>query len=165
MATERPSPVCPDCGSPLPPDSPHALCAACLLRLALASQTLAGDGKSSPISPPLTPEEIADRFPGFEILECLGRGGMGVVYKARQKSLDRWVAIKIVAPEKHGEEMFSGRFAREAAMLAKLSHPNIVTIHDFGETDRLFFIVMEYVDGVNLRDLVSDGRLAPEQAL
>ncbi|MCB1130549.1 MAG: serine/threonine protein kinase [Verrucomicrobiae bacterium] len=136
-----------------------------MLRLALASQTLAGDGKSSPISPPLTPEEIADRFPGFEILECLGRGGMGVVYKARQKSLDRWVAIKIVAPEKHGEEMFSGRFAREAAMLAKLSHPNIVTIHDFGETDRLFFIVMEYVDGVNLRDLVSDGRLAPEQAL
>ncbi len=165
MATTSPSPVCPDCGVPLSQESFYALCAACLLRQALASQTRVDEGKSAPFFPPLTPEEIADRFPGFEILECLGRGGMGVVYKARQKSLDRWVAIKIVAPEKHGEERFSGRFAREAATLAKLSHPNIVTIHDFGETDGLFYIVMEFVDGVNLRDLVSDGRLAPEQAL
>lgn len=165
MTTRPSSPACPDCGEPLPADSPHTLCASCLLRQALASQTIAGEGKYGPMSPPLTPEEIADRFPGFEILECLGRGGMGVVYKARQKSLDRWVAIKIVAPEKHGEERFSGHFAREAATLAKLSHPNIVTIHDFGETDGLFFIVMEFVDGVNLRDLVRDGRLAPEQAL
>ena len=165
MATTSPSPVCPDCGSPLSPESPFALCAACLLRQALASQTRIDGGKSAPFFPPLTPEEIADRFSGFEIIECLGRGGMGVVYKARQKSLDRWVAIKIVAPEKHGEERFSGRFAREAATLAKLSHSNIVTIHDFGETDGLFYIVMEFVDGVNLRDLVSEGRLAPEQAL
>lgn len=165
MATTSPSPVCPDCGTPLSPESPYALCAACLLRQALSSQTLLDEGKSTPFFPPLTPEEIADRFPGFEILECLGRGGMGVVYKARQKSLDRWVAIKIVAPEKNGEERFSGRFAREAATLAKLSHSNIVTIHDFGETDGLFYIVMEFVDGVNLRDLVSEGRLAPEQAL
>jgi predicted Ser/Thr protein kinase len=165
MDANSSSPVCPDCGAPLPADSPHALCAACLLRQALASQTLVDEGKPGPVSPPLTPEEIADRFPGFEILECLGRGGMGVVYKARQKSLDRWVAIKIVAPEKHGEERFAGRFAREAATLAKLSHPNIVTIHDFGETGGLFYIVMEHVDGVNLRDLVSEGRLDPEQAL
>lgn len=165
MDTSSPSPVCPDCGAPLPPESPFSLCAACLLRQALASQTRIDDAKPTPFFPPLTPEEITDRFPGFEILECLGRGGMGVVYKARQKSLDRWVAIKIVAPEKHGEERFSGRFAREAATLAKLSHPNIVTIHDFGETDGLFYIVMEFVDGVNLRDLVSEGRLAPEQAL
>lgn len=165
MATSSPSPVCPDCDAPLPPESPFALCATCLLRQALASQTHIDDEKPTSFFPPLTPEEITDRFPGFEILECLGRGGMGVVYKARQKSLDRWVAIKIVAPEKHGEERLSGRFAREAATLAKLCHPNIVTIHDFGETDGLFYIVMEYVDGVNLRDLVSDGRLAPEQAL
>lgn len=135
------------------------------MRQALASQTRIGDGKSTPFFPPLTPEEISDRFPGFEIQECLGRGGMGVVYKAQQKSLDRWVAIKIVAPEKLGEEHLSGRFAREAATLAKLNHPNIVTIHDFGETQGLFYIVMEFVDGVNLRDLVSEGKLAPEQAL
>jgi predicted Ser/Thr protein kinase len=114
---------------------------------------------------PLPPEEIAGRFPGFEILECLGRGGMGVVYKARQKSLDRIVAIKILPPEGVGEEAFSERFAREAATLAKLSHPNIVTVHDFGETAGLFYIVMEYVDGVNLRDLLREGKLEAKQAL
>jgi hypothetical protein len=90
---------------------------------------------------------------------------MGVVYKARQKSLDRWVAIKILPPERVGEKAFADRFAREAAVLAKLSHPNIVTVHDFGEADGLFYIVMEYVDGVNLRDLLRAGKLAPEQAL
>ena len=131
----------------------------------MVSQTLATDGKPAFVSAPPSPEEIAGRFPGFEILECLGRGGMGVVYKARQKSLDRVVAIKILAPEKHGEERFAARFAREAATLAKLNHPNIVTIHDFGETGGWFYIVMEYVEGVNLRDLVSEGKLAPEQAL
>jgi len=153
-----------DCGTALPADSPQSLCPACLLRQALASRTVVnGDARSS--APPPTPEEIADKFPQFEILECLGRGGMGVVYKARQKSLDRIVAIKILPPERVGEEKFSDRFAVEAATLAKLSHPNIVTVHDFGETGGLFFIVMEYVDGVNLRDLLRDGKLEPKQAL
>jgi tRNA A-37 threonylcarbamoyl transferase component Bud32 len=104
-------------------------------------------------------------LPQFEITECLGRGGMGVVYKARQKSLDRWVVIKILAPERLGEETFAARFAREAATLAKLTHPNIVTVHDYGETAGLFYIVMEYIDGVNLRDLLRDGKLEPQQAL
>ena len=114
---------------------------------------------------PPSPEEIADKFPQFEITECLGRGGMGVVYKVRQKSLDRWVAIKILPPERIAEGRFAERFTREAATLAKLSHPNIVTIHDFGETGGLFYIVMEYVDGANLRDLLREGKLDPKQAL
>lgn len=162
---ELPRP-CPDCGTPLPADSPQALCPACLMRQALASRTLdeAGSASSAP-PPPWSPEEIADKFPGYEILECLGRGGMGVVYQARQKSLDRLVAIKILPPERVGEERFSERFAVEAATLAKLSHPNIVTVHDFGETGGLFYIVMEYVDGVNLRDLLREGKLEPQQAL
>jgi serine/threonine protein kinase len=136
------------------------------MRQALASRTILPDGgNDAPVSPPPSPEEIADRFPGFEILECLGRGGMGVVYKARQKSLDRMVAIKILPPERVGDGKFPERFAIEAATLAKLSHPNIVTVHDFGETGGLFYIVMEYVDGVNLRDLLRDGKLEPKQAL
>ena len=73
---------------------------------------------------------------------------MGVVYKARQKSLNRLVAIKILAPEREHDARFAGRFAREAELLAKLSHPHIVTIHDFGETGGLYFLVMEFVDGV-----------------
>lgn len=161
---ESPRP-CPDCGTLLPADSPQALCPACLMHQALASRTLGGDGNPAPATPPWSPEEIADRFPGYEILECLGRGGMGVVYKARQKSLDRMVAIKILPPERVGEEKFSDRFAVEAATLAKLNHPNIVTVHDFGETGGLFYIVMEYVDGVNLRDLLREGKLEPQQAL
>jgi len=158
------TPTCPDCGASLPADSPQSLCPACLMRQALASRTIV-DGDEKSAAPPLTPEEIADKFPAFEILECLGRGGMGVVYKARQKSLNRLVAIKILAPERENESRFAERFAREAEMLARLNHPHIVTIHDFGETGGLFYLVMEFVDGVNLRDLLRDGKLEPKQAL
>ena len=161
----EPTSHCPDCGTPLPADSPQALCPACLMKQALASRTLVEEGKESPASPPISPEALAEKFPGFEILECLGRGGMGVVYKARQKSLGRLVAIKILPPERVGEAKFADRFAIEAATLAKLSHPNIVTVHDFGEIGGLFYIVMEYVDGVNLRDLLREGKLEPKQAL
>jgi len=161
-----PAPVCPECGTRLPEDSPGALCPTCLMRQALASRTVPDpDADAPPPAPPPPPEEIAGHFPQFEITECLGRGGMGVVYKARQKSLDRWVAIKILAPERVGEERFAERFAREAQMLASLSHPNIVTVFDYGETGGLYYIVMEFVDGVNLRDLLREGKLEPRQAL
>ena len=127
---------CPECGKPVPAESQHQVCPACLLRQALASRTKPhGDVNASNI-PPLAPEEIAGKFPQFEITECLGRGGMGVVYKARQKSLDRWVAIKILPPERVGEDKFAERFAREAQTLARLNHPNIVTVFDYGEPCR-----------------------------
>jgi len=158
-----PSNTCPECGRPLPANSQHQLCPACLMAQAIASQT-AGEAVSAPAAVP-APEEIAGKFPQFEILECLGRGGMGVVYKARQKSLNRLVAIKILAPERLHDARFAGRFAREAELLAKLSHPRIVTIHDFGETGGLYFLVMEFVDGVSLRDLLREGKLEPGQAL
>jgi len=135
---------------------------------ALASRTVADAGEKvgyAPPVPPIPPEEMAGRFPQFDILECLGRGGMGVVYKARQKSLNRLVAIKILAPERKRDARFAGRFAREAELLAQLSHPHIVIIHDFGETGGLYYLVMEFVDGVNLRDLLREGKLEPKQAL
>jgi serine/threonine protein kinase len=165
MTEQKPN-LCPECGKPVPAESQHQLCPACLMAQAFASCTIQSQaGTPERQSPPLSPDDIADKFPLFEITECLGRGGMGVVYKARQKSLDRWVAIKILAPERVGQEKFAERFAREAATLAKLSHPNIVTIHDFGQTDGLFYLVMEFVDGVNLRELLRESKLAPEQAL
>ena len=157
--------TCPDCGATLPPDSPQALCPACLMRQALASRTIVDGDHPAPASPPLTTEELGEKFPGYEILQCLGRGGMGVVYKARQKSLNRIVAIKILAPERGSESRFAERFAREAELLARLNHPHIVTIHDFGETGGLFYLVMEFVDGVNLRDLLREGKLEAKQAL
>src|SRR3954447_4193241 len=137
--------VCPECGKPVPADSQHQLCPVCLIAQAMASQS--AEGKPAPAATPPSPEEIAGKFPQFDILECLGRGGMGVVYKARQKSLNRIVAIKVLAPEREHEPRFAERFAREAELLAKLSHPHIVTIHDFGETSGLYYLVMEFVDG------------------
>lgn len=158
------SSTCPDCGTTLPHDSPQQLCPTCLLKQAFVSRTV--DGADAPTQGiPPSPKDIANKFPQFEITECLGRGGMGVVYKARQKSLNRWVAIKILAPERIGDEKFAERFTTEAHTLAQLSHPNIVTVHDYGETEGLYYIVMEFIDGVNLRDLIQDGKMEPAQAL
>lgn len=115
--------------------------------------------------PPITPEELAPHFPQLEILECLGRGGMGVVYKARQKSLNRFVALKLLAPERADDPDFAARFSREAQALAALSHAHIVGVHDFGQAGGFYFLLMEYVNGVNLRQLLDRRRLEPQEAL
>ncbi|EDY22419.1 serine/threonine protein kinase [Chthoniobacter flavus Ellin428] len=112
-----------------------------------------------------TPEELTPHFPQLDILECLGRGGMGVVYQARQKSLNRLVALKLLAPERAGDADFAKRFAQEAQALAALSHPHIVTVHDFGQAGGFYYLLMEFIDGVNLRQAMQAGRFKPEQAL
>ncbi len=155
---------CEKCGGELRDDTVDGLCPRCLMALSFASRTMP-EGEALDLKVSLSPEEMRAYFPQFEILECLGRGGMGVVYKARQKALDRLVAIKVLAGERQDDIKFARRFEREAKMLAQMSHPNIVTVHDFGETDGLYYLVMEYVDGVNLRDLLQDGKIDPKQAL
>ncbi|MGJ8640624.1 MAG: serine/threonine-protein kinase [Opitutaceae bacterium] len=155
--------TCPNCDASLPADSPHELCPTCLLKQAFLTQAPEAEVKDRVEAP--SPESIADKFPQFEIAECLGQGGMGVVYKARQKSLNRWVAIKILSPEKVGDGKFADRFTREAQTLAQLNHKNIVTIFDYGEVEGLYYIVMEFIDGINLRDLLNDGQLQSDQAL
>ena len=115
----------------------------------------------TPQQPAPTPEELAPHFPQLEIFECLGRGGMGVVYKARQTSLGRLVALKLLAPERVGDAKFAERFAQEAKALAALNHTNIVTIHDFGQAGGFFYLLMEFVDGVNLRQAMKAGRFTP----
>ena len=158
---------CPKCGAALSAEAVAGLCPACLLSMNLATQTDPGvEAAVGHAKPPVpSPETVAKQFPQYEILECLGRGGMGVVYKARQKSLDRLVALKILAPEREKDPQFAERFVREAKTLALLNHPNIVTVHDFGEAGGMFYLVMEFVDGVNLRQLQAAGRLAPKEAL
>lgn len=123
------------------------------------------DGEKLETLPSLTPEELAPHFPQLEILECLGRGGMGVVYKARQKSLNRYVALKLLAPERAGDPQFAERFEKEAHALAALNHPHIVGVYDFGQAGGFFYLLMEFVDGVNLRQAMKAGRFTPEQAL
>jgi tRNA A-37 threonylcarbamoyl transferase component Bud32 len=111
------------------------------------------------------PADLARHFPQLEILEFLGQGGMGAVYKARQPKLDRLVAVKVLPPEWGKDPAFAERFGREAKALARLNHPHIVAVHDFGESDGLFYLIMEYVDGANLRHVLQEGRLEPREAL
>jgi hypothetical protein len=116
--------------------------------------------------PPGAPPTEHPVIPGYEILAELGRGGMGVVYKALHMRLDRQVAIKMLPPEDSADPAFAERFTREARALARLSHPHIITIHDFGQTDGGHsFFVMEYVEGSNLRGRLRAGKLEPAEAL
>lgn len=163
------TPRCPRCGAELSSGQLKGLCPRCLIGLNLAAPTeMPGEGGPHGTrvdEPPPPAADIAKFFPHLEILECLGRGGMGVVYRARQPRLDRFVALKVLAPEKEHEPQFAERFAREAKALARLSHPNIVTVYDFGEANGLYYLMMEFVDGVNLRQLLQSGKMTPEHAL
>ncbi len=165
---------CKRCSTPLAPDAPEGLCPRCLMALNLSAQTEMPGGEVGPDGtrvvppkpePPPPLEEIAPHFPQLELLECLGRGGMGVVYKARQPRLNRFVALKILAREKEKDPRFAERFTREAQALARLNHPNIVTVYDFGEANGLYYLLMEFVDGLSLRQLLQSRKLAPEEAL
>ena len=112
-------------------------------------------------------EDLARRFPDLELRGVLGRGGMGAVYLARQVKLDRDVALKVLPPEVGRDPAFAQRFLREARTLARLNHPHIVQVFDFGQTPALspedggedepglFYFLMEYVDGANLRDVIA----------
>ena len=122
-------------------------------------------GSKRPASAPPSPDAIARHFPQLEIIELLGSGGMGAVYKARQREIDRLVALKILPSEAAGDPGFAERFAREARALARLNHPNIVGLYHFGQVDGLHYFIMEYVDGLNLRQLEQAGRLSPREAL
>ena len=108
-------------------------------------------------------EVVADRY---ELEELVGTGGMSSVYRARDRLLERRVAIKVLHEHYSRDEDYVERFRREARSAAKLSHPNIVTVIDRGEADGRQFIVFEYVDGENLKQLVgSKGRLPVREAL
>ena len=154
---------CPKCGVALPSAATAGLCPRCLMAEAMVpTQT---DAEPAEARKPLAPEELAPHFPQLDILECLGRGGMGVVYRARQKTLNRFVALKLLAPDRVNEAKFAERFTREAQALAALNHPNIVTIHDFGQAGGFYFLLMEFVDGMNLRQLLRARKFTPEEAL
>lgn len=163
---------CPLCKGYYPADAPQGLCPQCLLKVGLETRE-APQAESQPgpttrpghrFVPP-TIAELAPHFPQLEILELLGQGGMGAVYKARQPGLDRLVALKVLPREVGDDPAFAERFTREARALAKLIHPHIVAVHDFGQVAGLCYFVMEYVDGVNLREMLAAGHLQPREAL
>jgi DNA-binding beta-propeller fold protein YncE len=110
----------------------------------------------------LAPDTI---FAGHRIEAMVGRGGMGVVYRARQLELDRLVALKVIAPELLDDPQIRERFVREARTAARIEHPNVIPLHYAGEEDGIAYIAMRYVDGDDVRTLVREhGVLAPERA-
>ena len=177
--------TCPKCETRLPGNALAGICPTCLMQAALDSPQESSDaGSAFAATTPLPggfvppePDLLVPHFPQLEILEPLGHGGMGAVYKARQLKLDRFVALKIIRPESADDAAFAERFNREARTLARLSHPNIVAIHDFGEVTftesvaddstprKLYYFLMEFVDGANLRQLIQRAELQPEQSL
>ena len=161
--TQPPS-HCPKCGAALGTDAPEGLCPRCLSALPLGAETVLDEDDVKAAGLPLSPEELTPHFPQLEILECLGRGGMGVVYKARQKSLNRLVALKLLAPERADDPQFAVRFEKEAHALAALNHPHIVAVYDFGKAGGFYYLLMEFVDGVNLRQLLQAKKLTPKEA-
>jgi hypothetical protein len=135
-----------------------------LLARAMRSVRMTGAGLANWKAP--TIEEAARLFPQYEVRAMIGRGGMGAVYQGRQEALDRLVAIKLLPLEVSVDRDFADRFRREARAMAKLRHPNIIDVHDFGTTSEghLYF-VMEYVEGANLEQMIKGPGLEPAQAL
>ncbi|MFT7630195.1 MAG: serine/threonine protein kinase [Mariniblastus sp.] len=160
---------CPRCGKPIQSKLPGGECPHCLMALAFnhSPQSPTTGHPNNPFDQEHSPsvEKLVSVFPDLEIQHLIGQGGMGAVYQARQINLDRNVALKILSPRLSGDPAFAERFLREARTLAKLSHPNIVMVFDFGKAGDFYFLTMEFVDGVNLRDTISANSLAPDQAL
>jgi serine/threonine protein kinase len=125
------------------------LCPRCLLRSALGAAPDFHNRLAGFQAP--DPSEIRCALPNLDLLELLGQGGMGAVYRARQRSLDRHVAVKLFPRELFDDPTFDQRFQNEARILASLSHPNVIAAHEFGETDRFCYLVMELVEGTSLR--------------
>jgi predicted Ser/Thr protein kinase len=156
---------CPECGATLSASAPRGLCPACLLKRGLETNTGVASAAEATAWVPPKVEELTGRFPELELSRLLGRGGMGAVYLARHKHLDRDMALKILPPEISHDPAFTRRFAQEAQAMARLNHPNIVTIYDFGQRDGLYFFAMEYIDGLSLRQLLDGGRVTAKEAL
>ena len=164
MSPER---TCPACHKPLTPNAPQGLCPGCLMKAGFRTGAAPAAGEPSRLPGFVAPDvpEVAKLFPQLEIQQLLGQGGMGAVYRARQPALDRLVAVKILPSRTSADAGFADRFAREARALARLNHPNVVGVYEFGVVDGLHYFIMEFVDGLNLRQVQQAGRISPREAL
>jgi eukaryotic-like serine/threonine-protein kinase len=156
--------LCQRCGQPLAETNELPICDPCALEdaLQLADPAVPLPAPPEPRAEPAVPP--LGRLGQYELVQLLGRGGMGAVYKARQPGLDRWVAVKVLAAGAFADQTARERLKREAQALAQLQHPGIVEIHEVGEADGLPYFVMTFVDGPNLAELVRDHPLEPRRA-
>ena len=158
--------TCSKCNTPVIDELPGGLCPSCLLEIARKPRSRATANVSgvSGLATAPSVEELAQQFPELDIIELVGQGGMGAVYKARQRNLDRLVALKVFLYRANDPE-FAERFKREARALGRLSHPNIVAVHNFGIREGMHFLIMEFVDGLNLRQISEEDTLEPQHAI
>lgn len=153
--------TCPRCGAALAEYGPGGLCPRCLLRDALESDS---DSEEPPSRSGRPPGVRIRYFGDYELLEELGHGGMGVVYKARQISLNRLLALKLIQGGEFASPEFIQRFRLEAETAARLQHPNIIAIHEVGEHEGQPYFAMDYVDGTTLEERVRKGPMPPKAA-